>query len=130
LLLGFVAALITVAQWFASFTRKLISLARRIASPDPLSIRLAVGLDELGGRLSYRLNFDPETHPRLFTAWNVPLSTWLQHPAAGLASYRRHLAALRKYGVPPREDLIEKLREWSVRYGMASPDGLVRGGRR
>ena len=128
-LLIFVAALITVGQWLVSLARKPIGLAHRvIASPDPLSWQLAEAVDGLGFSLiSYRFR-DPGRYPRLFTASNVPLSTWLRHPARGLDSYRRHLGALRVYGVPPRGDVIEKLREWSVRYGMVNPDDLDLGG--
>ena len=61
----------------------------------------------------------PAKVPAAFTASNVPLTTWLRHPAAGLDSYRRHLWALREYEAGPQpEDPIDKLREWSARYGM------------
>ena len=96
-----------------------IGLARGIrgiiACPDPISIPLAADVDDLG----YRFGRDPRRYPRLLTASNVPLTTWLRHPAAGLDSYRRHLWALREYEAGPQpEDPIDKLREWSARYGM------------
>jgi hypothetical protein len=76
-------------------------------------------------RFGYRFGRDPRRYPRLFTASNVLLTTWLRHPAAGLDSYRRHLWALREYEAGPQpEDPIDKLREWSARYGMVNPDDL------
>jgi hypothetical protein len=45
-----------------------------------------------------------------------------------------HLRTLRQFDIAAlkRDDPIDTLREWSVRYGMANPDDLdlVRGGRR
>ena len=114
-----------------------IGLARGIrgiiACPDPVSIQLAAGVDDLGYRFGYRFGRDPRRYPRLFTASNVLPTTWLRHPAAGLDSYRRHLWALREYEAGPQpEDPIDKLREWSARYGMVNPDdlNLAWGGRR
>ncbi len=114
-----------------------IGLARGIrgiiACPDPVSIQLAAGVDDLGYRFGYRFGRDPRRYRRLFTASNVPLTTWLRYPAAGLDSYRRHLWALREYEAGPQpEDPIDKLREWSARYGMVNPDdlNLARGERR
>jgi len=90
-----------------------------IACPDPVSIQLAADVDDLGYRFGYRFGRDPRRYPRLFTASNVPLTTWLRHPAGGLASYRRHLWALREYEAGPQpEGPIDKLREWPARYGM------------
>ena len=51
--------------------------------------------------------------------------------ASSLDSYRRHLWALGEYEAGPQpEDPIDKLREWSARYGMVNPDdlNLARGG--
>ena len=99
-LLGFLAALITVSQWLVSLARKAVRLARgirrMITSPGPLSWQVADAVDGLGFWLSYRFHERSGRYPRLFTASNIPLSTWLRHPAAGLDSYRRHLWALRQ----------------------------------
>lgn len=84
-------------------------------------------------RFGYRFGRDTRRYPRLFTASNVLLTTWLRHPAAGLDSYRRHLWALREYEAGPQpEDPIDKLREWLAQYGMVNPDdlNLAWGGRR
>jgi hypothetical protein len=103
-------------------------ILRIITCPDPVSCQLADGVDNLGYWLGCwfgyrRFGDDPLRYPRLFTASGVPLTTWLRRPAAGLDSYRRHLQALREYEASsPEEDLIDKLREWSVRYGMVNPD--------
>ena len=78
--------------------RLAFAVGRIIACPYPLSIQLADAVDGFGIELTYRLNWrDPERFPRLFTASNVPLATWLGHPTWGIDSYRRHLALLRKY---------------------------------
>ncbi len=113
-----------------------IGLARGIrgiiACPDPVSIQLAAGVDDLGYRFGYRSAATREG-TAAFTASNVPLTTWLRHPAAGLHSCRWHLWAFAQYEAGPQpEDPIDKLREWSARYGMVNPDdlNLARGGRR
>ena len=67
-----------------------------IACPDPLSIQLADMVDDFYFGLGYRLQDDPFAHPRMFTALNVSLTTWLRHPGWGLDSYRRHIRALRE----------------------------------
>ena len=77
------------------------TIIKIIRCPDPMSIQLAAGLDNLDTRLALRFSDDPLTYPRLFTASCVPLTTWLRHPAWGLDSYRRHLQALRE-----NEDLL------------------------
>ncbi len=78
-----------------------IDLARGIGKivmcPDPVSVQLAESLDNFAIRLTGRFSDDPFSHPRLFTASNVSLTTWLRHPVWGLDSYRRHLRALRRY---------------------------------
>jgi hypothetical protein len=132
--LTLVAAVITIGQWLVAILRVPVTLARTIiACPDPLSIQLAGCADELSGWLMWRLARDPIKRPRLFYVLCVPLTTWLSRPAAGLDSYQRHLQAWREaVAAGLRPDPIDTLREWSVRYGMASPDGLglIRGGPR
>ena len=44
-------------------------------------------MDRLGFRLRYRFTQDPRSSPRLFTAFHVPLTTWLRHPSAGVDCY-------------------------------------------
>jgi hypothetical protein len=101
-LLNFLAAVITVAKWLrrpAQIPVRLVRGIRRIiASPEPLSIQLANALDGLAYELAYLVNAsDPVRFPRLFIALTVPLTTWLQRPAAGLDSYRRHRRTWREY---------------------------------
>lgn len=104
---------------------------RMSCSPVPLSIELAQAVDGFGAVIACRLDFDPETQPRLFTASMVDLTTWLRHPAAALDSYRRHLRALQEFDIAElrRINPIDTLREWSVKYRTANPDDwdLVRG---
>jgi hypothetical protein len=71
-----------------------------VTCPDPISIQLAESIDGWGCVLGYRLHLgdDPFAHPRLFTALNVPLTTWLRHPARAMDSYRRHFRALQESG--------------------------------
>jgi len=99
-LINFLAALIAVGQWLASHAQAPVRLAqgikRIVTAPEPLSWQVADAVDGLGIWLGYRFHNHPGRYPRLFTASNVPLSTWLSHPAAGLDSYRRHLRALRE----------------------------------
>jgi hypothetical protein len=68
-----------------------------IRCPDPLSIQLAEAVDGLGYSLGFRLCPDPDRRPRLFVVSTVPLTTWLQRPAAGLDSYRRHIGIWREF---------------------------------
>jgi hypothetical protein len=77
-------------------------ISRIITCPDPVSCQLAERVDSFGYWLGCQLGYrrfgdDVESYPRLFTAFNVPLTTWLLRPAAGLDSYRRHLRGLRVY---------------------------------
>jgi len=48
----------------------------------------------LGLILAPSLQAERRTHLRLFTAPNVPLTTWLMRLSWAVGSYRRHLRAL------------------------------------
>jgi hypothetical protein len=82
--------------------RLAFGVGRIIKCPDPLSIQLADAVDGFGLALGYRVHsWDDKQYPRLFTASNVPLTTWLFDTRAAIDSYQRHLALLRKYGGRP-----------------------------
>jgi hypothetical protein len=59
-LLNFLAAVITVAEWFRRLAQILVRLVRGIrriiASPEPLSIQVANAVDGLGYELAYLVN--------------------------------------------------------------------------
>jgi hypothetical protein len=68
-----------------------------IKCPDPLSIQMAETVDGVGYDLSYPFHKNPFGYPRIFTALNIPLTTWLGRPTWAVDSYRRHLQALREH---------------------------------
>lgn len=70
-------------------------LGRVFTCGVPLTIQLAEAADDLGFILARRWR-NPLHYPRRFTAGNVPLTTWLAHPARAVDSYQRHLRALRE----------------------------------
>ena len=96
-----------------------LAIGRIIACPDPVSCQLASRVDRFGVLLTLWLGWrDPERFPRLFTASNVTLTTWLWHPRWGIDPYRRHLAALRKYGPGPHDDAMDDCRDWVRQHGL------------
>lgn len=87
-----------LAVWLVKAVAGLVCLAVGIIRcPDPLSIQFAEAVDGLGYSLGFKLCPDPDRRPRLFVVTTVPLTTWLQRPAAGLDSYRRHIAIWREF---------------------------------
>ena len=72
-------------------------ISRVIECPDPLSIQMAEAVDSMGYYLSYPFHKNPLGYPRIFTALNIPLRTWLGHPMWAVDSYRRHSQALREH---------------------------------
>jgi hypothetical protein len=83
---------------------------RVIECPDPLSIQMAEAVDSVGYHLNSPFRQNPLGYPRIFTALNVPLTTWLLHPTWAVDSYRRHLKDLREHEDDLRELLSRALR--------------------
>ena len=91
--------------WLLMIPVKLaFGIGRIVKCPDPLSIQLADAVDGCGFALAYRIHaWALQRFPRLFSASNVPIMTWLFDTRAAMDSYRRHLALLRQYGSMRRE---------------------------
>jgi hypothetical protein len=87
-----------------------VRISRVIECPAPLSIQLAEAVDSIGHHLSYPFHKNPLGYLRIFTALNIPLTTWLGHPTWAVDSYRRHLQALREH-----EEDLRALRSRAVR---------------
>jgi hypothetical protein len=87
-----------LAVWLVKVSVGLVrGIVRVVRCPDPLSIQFAEVVDGFGYELGFKLCPDPDSRPRLFVVTTVPLTTWLQRPAAGLDSYRRHIAIWREF---------------------------------
>jgi hypothetical protein len=73
-----------------------------LPAPDPLIVQLSEAVDSVGYHLGYPFYKNPLGYPRLFTALDVPLTTWLRYPSWAVDSYRRHIEALREHAADLR----------------------------
>ena len=95
-ILGAWDKLLRILGWLVLLPGRLVTGTRHVVTCGmPLSMQLAECVDNIGLTLTRNWE-DPFAHPKLFTAANVTLTTWLLHPTRAVESYRRHLQALRE----------------------------------
>jgi hypothetical protein len=89
--------LMQLLRWVAALPWRIARRAHHVVTcGEPLGWQLAEAIDNLGLKVARPWSVDPLRYPRLFTAGNVTLTTWLGHPSWAIDSYRRHIAELRE----------------------------------